>query len=692
MKHFLPIVMLFIVGFVFGQTKDEIIQERLEFIAQDLEVEDISLEDVFEVLNNYYDNKLNLNIATKEELEELMMVNAFQINSLLQWRDEKGYFSTVFEISEVPHWDLITLNNILPFVVVSEVKTKRNIKFADYLKEGSFEGYLRYIRGIEKKAGYADVSDEEKEESNRYYWGDPTKLYARLRYMHGNNLSVGVTMTKDPGEQLFGKTQPHGFDFYSGHAYYDNGKGFLRKVAVGDFQMQVGQGLAFWTGYGFSKTAEASSTRKKARGLRPFTSTDEARYLRGAGVELGVADFSLTTWVSYKGVDGSVMDLDTLDSEEARLASSINMSGYHRTTSEINRKNSMNELIYGANFKYETRNFQVGVSAIQQAYDAHYKRSDQLMNKYQFEGTNLLNLSADYSYLIRNVNIFGEIAHSGSSNAVAVLQGISVALGRRTTFSALYRNYPKNYHTFYAQGFGDGSNTINESGIYVGGNYRLSNAWSLNAYVDFFKSPWLKYRVDAPSHGHEVLGQIRYRPNPRFEIFFRAREKDKMINASVYEGNVRPVERYKQRKYQLNINTVLGGGWTWKSRIDFVTDKRESKGLQKGFALTQDLLYRNNKFPIEVSLRYAVFNTDSYDTRLYVYEYNMQNVFSIPTYFNVGSRAYALLRYTFFNERFDLWVRYGIFVYNQEESLGTGSEEIQGNVKSELGVQLRVRL
>ncbi|HLW40574.1 MAG TPA: hypothetical protein VKX31_09290, partial [Brumimicrobium sp.] len=109
-------------------------------------------------------------------------------------------------------------------------------------------------------------------------------------------------------------------------------------------------------------------------------------------------------------------------------------------------------------------------------------------------------------------------------------------------------------------------------------------------------------------------------------------------------------------------------------------------------ALTQDLLYRNNKFPVEVSLRYAVFNTDSYDTRLYVYEYNMQNVFSIPTYFNVGSRAYALLRYTFFNERFDLWVRYGIFVYNQEESLGTGSEEIQGNVKSELGVQLRVRL
>lgn len=692
MKYLLFISVFFIAGFVFGQTKDEIIQARIEFIAQDLEEESLSLEDVFEALNNYYDNKLNLNTATREELEELVMVNSFQINSLLQWRDEKGLFSTIFEISEVPHWDLQTLDNILPFVRVSEVKVKQRKGFTDYIKEGKFEGYFRYIRGIETKAGYADVTDEEREESSKYYWGDQNKIYSRLRYMHGNDLSMGVTMTKDPGEQIFGKTQPYGFDFYSGHLYYDNGRKFFRKAVIGDYQMQVGQGLAFWTGYGFSKTAEASSTRKKARGLRPFTSADETRFMRGAGVEVGVGDFSLTTWVSYKGVDGSVMELDTLDDEEARMASSINMSGYHRTTSEINRKNSLQELIYGANLKYETRSFQVGVSAIQQGYDAYYKRSDQLMNKYQFEGKNLLNLSADYSYIIGNVNIFGEVAHSGSSNALAFLQGLSVALGRKATISALYRNYPKDYHTFYAQGFGDGSNTINESGFYLGGNYRLTKAWSLNAYVDFFKSPWLKFGVDAPSYGHEVLGQIKYRPSPRFEISFRAREKDKMINTSVYEGNIRPVERYKQRKFQLNINTVLGRGWTWKSRIDFVTDKRESKGLQKGFALTQDLLYRNKRFPLEVSLRYSIFNTDSYDTRLYIYEYNMQNVFSIPVYHNVGSRAYVLLRYTFLNERFDLWVRYGIFIYNQEESIGSGAEEIKGNVKSEFGVQLRVRL
>ncbi|WP_107038058.1 hypothetical protein [Brumimicrobium mesophilum] len=691
MRFLLVISLTLIFSSVFGQSKNEVIQQRIEFIAQDLEAEEISLEDVFDVLNNYYDNPLNLNVATKEELQQLLLVNDFQINSLLKARDEKGAFNTIFEINEIEFWDLITLENILPFVMVSKVEEKESGSLKKYLKEGKVEAFFRYQRNIEDKAGYADVTDEEREESSKYYWGDPNKLYSRIRYTHSTDFSIGVTMEKDPGEQLFGKTQPKGFDFYSAHAYYSGSK-FLRKAVIGDYQVQFGQGLAMWTGYGFSKTADATSARKNARGIRPYTSTDEVRFMRGAAVELGVKNFSFTTWVSYKGADGSVEMLDTLDSEEARLASSINLTGTHRTTSELERQNSLQELIYGGNIKYENRNFQVGLTAVQQAYDAFYQRADRLVNKYQFAGKELLNLSADYSYIYRNLSVYGEVSQSRSSNAVAILQGVSVAMGKRASLTALYRNYPKDYHTFYAQGFGDGSNTNNESGIYLGGSFKLNKEWSLNSYVDFFKSPWLKFRVDSPSEGHEVLGQLSYRPSPRFETYLRVREKDKMINASIYEGNIRPIERYKQRKYQFGLTTDLGSGWKWRSRIDYVTDQRESTGKQDGFALTQDLLYRSKKFPLELSLRYAIFNTDSYETRVYSYEYNLENVFSIPAYFNKGSRSYVMLRYTFFNEKCDLWLRYAAFVYNQEETLSSGTEEITGNVKSEVGVQLRVRL
>ena len=679
--------------FSWAQKKNDVIQSRVEFIAQDLEVENISLEDVFDVLYYYYDHPLNLNKATKDDLQELFLINDFQINALLKKRNIDGSFKTIFEIKDVEYWDLVTLENILPFVVVSPVKgekkSRKSIK--KFFKEGELEAFFRYQQKIENKAGYANVSDEEREESSKYYWGSPAKLYSRIRFKHKKDFSLGVTMEKDPGEQFFGEKQPYGFDFYSAHAYYSGNK-LIRKAVVGDYQMQIGQGLAMWTGYGFSKSVAAASVRKNARGLKAYSSTDETRFMRGAGVELGINHFSLTTWASYKGVDGSIQTVDTLENEQERLASSINLSGYHRTTSQLERKNSLMELIYGGHLKYENRGLKIGVSAIQQGYDSYYQREDRLVNKYEFRGKELLSLSADYSYIYRSLSVFGEVAQSRSSNAVAFLQGVSVAIGRKASLSALYRNYPKDYHTFYATAFAESSRPINESGIYLGGTFQLNNDWALNAYADFFKSKWLRYRVDGPSEGNELMGQLKYRPSTSFKTYIRYREQNKMINSSDYEGNIRPIETYHQRKYQVGLDIELFGGWKWRSRVDYVTDKRESSGFQDGFSISQDLLYRRKDFPLQLTLRYAIFNTDSYDTRVYSYEYNLQNVFSIPVYFGQGSRAYALVRYTFWNGRCDLWVRYAAFVYHGEETISSGSEEIQGSVKSEFGAQLRIRL
>jgi hypothetical protein len=50
-----------------------------------------------------------------------------------------------------------------------------------------------------------------------------------------------------------------------------------------------------------------------------------------------------------------------------------------------------------------------------------------------------------------------------------------------------------------------------------------------------------------------------------------------------------------------------------------------------------------------------------------------------------------MIRYTFFR-KFDLWVRYGVNIYANRKSLGSGAEEITGNTKSDITVQLRMRL
>lgn len=691
------LIVTFIVfsALAFGQRKNDIIQQRIEFISEELEIEDMALEDVFDILYFYYDNPLNLNTASREDLEELMLLNDIQINELLRRVENVGHFETMYQLNELEYWDLLTIENVMPFTRVAppeEKDKKKEGRLKKYLKEGKTEIFVRWMRILEEKAGYEDVPDSIREQSNSYYWGSPDKVYSRVRFTHKKDLSVGVTMEKDAGEEFFGTTQPYGFDFYSAHAYYNRNDGFLRKIAVGDYQMEIGQGIALWTGYAFNKTVDATKVRKNARGVRPYTSVDETRFLRGAATEFGVGDFTLTAFASRKGVDGSIQQIDTLEGEEARMASSINLSGFHRTTSELERKNSITETMYGGTLRFSRGGFQASASAIQQEYDTPLQRADRPVNDFEFAGTELTSLTADYSYIIRNFSVFGEVAQSRSSGSVAYLQGASLALGRNATLSAVYRDYPKDYHTFYARGFAESSRPINESGIYIGGAFRFSDSWTLNVYADRFKSPWLRFRVDTPSDGQDVLAQLKYRPNPRLEVFIRARERRKLQNArGDFEGPIRPVEEYQQRVYRLSFNYKISKAFQWKSRVDYVTDERNSMGFQQGFSIAQDLIYRSQKRPLQLALRYATFDTDGFDARIYNYEYHLQNVFSIPVYFNQGSRYYAMIKYSFFDKKMDVWLRYGAFVFANEGSLGQGPEQVDGNVRSEFAAQIRWR-
>jgi hypothetical protein len=107
--------------------------------------------------------------------------------------------------------------------------------------------------------------------------------------------------------------------------------------------------------------------------------------------------------------------------------------------------------------------------------------------------------------------------------------------------------------------------------------------------------------------------------------------------------------------------------------------------------ITQDLLFKPKKLPFDVSLRYAIFDTDSYDTRLYSFENNALYAFAVPAHYYQGNRAYALIRYSFLRY-FDLWIRYGVFIYNDRNTIGSGAEEIKGDKKSDITIQLRVKL
>ena len=672
----------------FGQEKSEVVQQRIEFIAEQLETEEIDLTNIIEQLNYYFDHPLNLNSALAEELEELNLLSSVQINDLLLHRKAYGKFISIYELQSLEYWDLQTIQLVLPFVRVDDRLDNLHISLKEALDQGNYELFLRYQVTPEEKKGYVPVPDSVLTSSNNHYYGNPDRYYTRFRYSYRTNISLGVTAEKDAGEEFFAGSQPNGFDFYSAHAFYKGGK-YLKAIVVGDYQIQIGQGLSLWSGYAFGKTADVTNIKRSAIPIRAYTSVDETRFLRGAAVDLGLENVSMTLFGSVKKVDATLFADSLYDDLE--FVSSINLSGLHRTNSEIARKDALTERIGGANLRYRSRNFQVGLAGVYQGYDKEFNKTIQPYNQFDFRGKEMMALSCDYNWAVRNFNFFGELARSSFSGDWANMHGVLFSMDPRASFSILYRNYQKGYQTFFNAGFSEGSNTQNESGIYAGMKLKLNSDWSLNSYVDLFKFPWMKYQVDAHSEGHEIMIQPTFKPNKQLEIYGRYREQLRQKNSRDSDGTVTEIENVLQRNYRLNLSYAISEVFTIKSRIEYVTIDRPSNDPEKGMIITQDVLFKPKNLPFDLSLRYALFDTDSYDSRIYTYENNALYVFAVPAYYYQGSRAYILVRYSFL-KHCDLWVRFGTFIYNNRDSVGSGAEEVLGSKKSELTFQLRIKL
>ena len=690
LKKLLILFFLICCGVSFGQDRGEIIQQRIEFISEQLQSESLDLTSIIEQLNFFFDNPINLNTTNGEELEDLNLLTEVQINDLLLHRKAFGNFISIYELQSLEYWDLNIIQLVFPFVRINDKLDNLHITLKEALKQGKFEQFFRVQPMVEKKAGYTNVSDSIKKSSNNYYYGNGDRYYTRFRYTYKTNISVGYTCEKDAGEQFFHGVQKNGFDFYSAHAFFKGGK-YIRAAVIGDYQVQIGQGINLWSSYAFGKTADIATIKKNALPIKPYTSVDESRFLRGAAIDLSYKKINLLLFGSKKKVDAtSIADSSYSDLE---YISTLDLSGLHRTNSEIAKMNGLTEFLTGANLRYSNSSLKLGSAVVFQGYDRPYVKSISYYNQFDFRGKTNLSVSGDYNYTFRNINFFGEVSkiiNPEVKNGLAMIHGAMISIDSRASLGILYRNYSRDYQTFYNAGFSEGSNTQNEKGLYVGLKLRLNSKWSMNSYADLFQFPWMKYLVDAPSFGHEFLIQPIYKPNKIFELYGRFRQQMRQQNSRDSDGTITEIENVIQRSYRFNLSYTVSEFFTLKSRIEYVTIHRLSNTPEEGLLMTQDFIFRPKSLPFDLAFRYALFDTDSYDTRIYSFENNALYAFAVPAYYYQGSRAYFLLRYSFLR-KCDLWVKYGFFLYNNRSSISSGAEQIQGSKKTDFLIQLRIK-
>ena len=665
-----------------GQSeKSHIIEQRIEFITETLEEENPDLTTLFDDLNYYYDHPLNLNSSSAEDLQDLMLLTDLQVHSLLDHIHRNGKLISIYELQSVANFDLPAIYNILPFVMVTDRLQSLHISFDQLFREGSHEFFYRHSRVLEKQKGY--TSDTL---SARHYPGTQDKIYTRYRFRFGKYISAGITGEKDPGEQFFAGAQRQGFDFYSAH-FFMRDVGMIKTAVAGDYQLSFGQGLTFATGISLGK---GIAIKRAGSALRPYNSAGENEMLRGAAAVFRMKNFHVTTFYSSKRIDGNIAENDPAGNGEITV-SSLQTSGIHATASQLEDKDAIRLTQYGAHLCYITGKNNLGITAVSNSFNGTLQKKTSIYNQFDFTGNAASVAGIDFSHIRKNMNFFSEAAVS-HNKGYAFLAGVIVAADPRFSLSLLYRNYQKEFQNLNANAFSENTSPQNEKGFYAGVEAYLKKGLLFTGYFDSFTSDWLKFQVSAPSRGNEFFAQLTWRLSKKTEMYWRFRERNKMRNTATEEGIPFP-ENYRQINLRYQIQVKAEEKFIFRTRFEAVKllTGEEDKEEEYGYMICQDFIYRPLLSKISLVVRYAIFDTDSYYTRIYAYENDVLNYFSIPAYSNRGTRFYCILRYKV-HRSVDLWIRYGQYLYNNVPAIGSGPDLINGNRKSEIRIQVRMRI
>ena len=512
-------------------------------------------------------------------------------------------------------------------------------------------------------------------------------------------------MEKDPGEMFFtdrvsdtiksllGDKYQRGFDFVGFHLYAKD-LGIVKAAVLGDYQLAWGQGLTMWSGMSFGKAGAGSSVMKQGRGITPKGSASEISYMRGAAVTLGGGPFRGTLFYSNRLIDANITETDTLN--EAEFVSSLQETGYHRTIGELLDRHAIRQQVVGGHLAYAVSHFEIGYTLHHTWLNAALQLKPSNYNQYFFQGQNLTNQGIDFKYVKGKFAFFGEGAMSHNPDSVvavsmttldrmAGLVGMTVKPAGYLNFTVMYRDYGKAYQNLYSNAFCEGSRNQGQRGLYLGAEVAPAPYWNLLAYADHFRFTWLSSMVNAPSWGHDYYLRLSHSFNKRTNAFLQFRSKTKMKNSTdAFVFSHYPIF-YTKNAVKFNISYNVRDVH-FSNKAELAHYRNDDGKNSHGFFICQDVAYKPENKPFSLTFRYAIFDTDDYDSRVYAYENDVLYSFSVPALYGKGMRVYLLGKWKPVSN-LTLYARIGSTIYSDRDEISSGLTLIEGKHKTDLKVE-----
>lgn len=611
------------------------------------------------------DNPLNLNTASVEEFHRIPAMTDIIASRIVERRNSSP-FTSVHELLDIEGMTPEMFTFLQPYVRVKKYKERSNVH-ATFLSRVSSE--------IERRKGFI----------NAEYPGSPFKNFNMFHLAAGDisspltsavsAIEVGVVTEKDPGEKSL--------------AGFSSGFGcislplFSTQLIIGNYQVESAEGLVLWRASAYSKGSNViAPTRKNGNGIRPYLSSDENSFMQGIAGSLKFNSLQFQIFYSNKLINATIDSLGQI--------SSFDQSGLFRTENELLKQRSTRETMIGYRavaYLYE------GLKLGSTAYQTHLKNP--LMSKYGSGETisHLWMQGLDVSYLNRKIDLFMELAVD-RSHEIAMIGGINYEPTTMLSVSLVARNYPSSFQSIHGNAFGESASYVrNEHGAYIGIRVQPLHWFILSSYYDQFSHTQPTQYISASSHGNDFLALAECQLTDKFKIAFRFKRKESPSAEDAYDLYGRTVKQViprSQENYRLTSDLISSTSMRLTNRIEWIqTAFTGMKNPEHGVLLSQAL-----KCTIFHSLglraRIAVFETDSYDSRIYEYEDDLPRASSNPALYGRGIRWYLVLRYEIFL-KVDIATKYSRTIKDGVASLGSGLDEIEGNTQSLLSMQLEIR-
>ena len=633
-------------------------------------VNSLNWENELEELSNRLQEPVNLNSATREQLEQFPFLSDIQIEHLLAYIYIHGQMETIYELQLVEELDRQTIQYLLPFVCIKAINNEPAFRWKTMLKDAGRYGKNEVLTRLDipfyKRKGYEHT-----------YLGPSVYNSVKYTFRYRDQLYAGGVAEKDAGEPFAALHNRYGYDYYSFYLLLQN-CGRLKLLAVGNYRLSFGQGLVMSTDYLMGKTIYASSFNNRSTGIKKHSSTDEYNYFRGVATTVALTKrLSVSAFYSHRNMDGVVTDGEI---------TSVYKTGLHRSRKEADKKNLLTSQLTGGNVSYQQNHIRLGITGVYYVFNRPYEPELTGYSKYNIHGNHFYNLGIDYAYRWRRFSFQGETAIG--KQGWASLNRLQYSPVQDIQFMLIHRFYSYDYWAMYAHSFGEGSTVQNEQGYYVGLETTPFSHWRFFVSFDLFSFPWKKYIINKPSRGTDGLIQATFTPRTNLSMYLKYRYKQKERDLTGSKGTLTLPIFHHQLRYRLNYS--LNDVFSSRTTLDYNHFHSQDRAATKGYQVTQMISSQLPWTRLFADVQGSYFCTDDYDSRVYVSEKGLLYTFYTPSFQGRGFRCAVRLRYEL-NKHWLFITKFGETIYLNRNEIGSGNDLIYGNKKADIQMQLRIK-